>query len=243
MKLYFQDTGSIKSLLREALLCTILRKQDVSPYSLILCSESMKPLVEIAALDLYTSSNEFLNMDQEKAVEANRVVIKYFNSHESLLLKSKNQTQQQTVAGTGPIGIAPTGSATASVPSLITLPTSPQGALLDMDASASKFCFLGIIGIEIEDYYLQSNNDTTKVSLKRPRDETSSTINAEKTISTIQKPLLAVNLHSLSSLLSLIEHEPTLHLSQNLHLCFPLILKKQADLMPCLVALLDINQV
>ena len=61
MKLYFQDTGSIKSLLREALLCTILRKQDVSPYSLILCSESIKPLVEIAALDLYTSSNEFLN--------------------------------------------------------------------------------------------------------------------------------------------------------------------------------------
>ena len=243
MKLYFQDTGSIKSLLREALLCTILRKQDVSPYSLILCSESMKPLVEIAALDLYTSSNEFLNMDQEKAVEANRVVIKYFNSHESLLLKSKNQTQQQTVAGTGPIGIAPTGSVTVSAPSLITLPKSPQGALLDMDAYASKFCFLGIIGIEIEDYYLQSNNDTTKVSLKLPRDETSSTISAEKTKSAIQQPILAVDLHSLSSLLSLIGHEPTLHLSQNLHLCFPLIMKKQADLMPSLLALLDINQV
>jgi hypothetical protein len=96
---------------------------------------------------------------------------------------------------------------------------------------------------EIEEYYLQCNNDTTKVSLKRPRDETSSTISAEKTKSAIQQPILAVDLHSLSSLLSLIGHEPTLHLSQNLHLCFPLIMKKQADLMPCFLALLDINHV
>jgi hypothetical protein len=204
----------------------------------------MKPLVEIAALDLYTSSNEFLNMEQDKAVEANRVVIKYFNSNGSLLLKSKIPTQQQSETVTGPSRIAPSKSVTVSGPSLITLPKSPQGALLDMDASASKFCFLGVIGMEeVEEDNAQGIINNTKVSLKRPRDETSSTINAEKTISTIQKPLLAVNLHSLSSLLSLIEHEPTLHLSQNFHLCFPLILKKQADLMPCLVALLDINQV
>ena len=205
MKLHF-DSGSIKSLLREALLCTVSTEQHDNhspPCSLILCSDSMKLLLESAALDLFSGS------EMNENVEPNRVVIKYFTSG------------------------ATKGIKTQTTPTVheIPLSRSPQDALLELDDSASKFSFLGVIGLEETRTFLQNGKASTQ---KKGKTEVNG--KGEAAVDEI-----TVDLQMLSSLLCLIAHVPTIHLLKNLHLCFPLIAKRQAAMMPRLLALLTVH--
>lgn len=208
MKLHFQDSGSIKSLLSEALLCTVSTEQHDNhspPCSLILCSDSMKLLLETAALDLFSSS------EMNKNVEPNRVVIKYFTSGATKGIK----TQTTPIVHETPLS------------------RSPQDALLELDDSASKFSFLGVIGIE-ETKTVLINDRGQASTLKKGKTEVH--VNDEAAINEI-----TVDLQMLSSLLCLIAHAPTNHLLKNFHLCFPLIDKRQAAMMPRLLALLTVH--
>lgn len=205
MKLHFQDSGSIKSLLSEALLCTVSTEQhdNHSPScSLILCSDSMKLLLETAALDLFSSS------EMNENVEPNRVVIKYFTSGATKGIK----TQTTPIVHETPLS------------------RSPQDALLELDDSASKFSFLGVIGIE-----------ETKTVLPNDRGKASTLKKGKTEVQEAAINEIAVDLQMLSSLLCLIAHVPTIHLLKNLHLCFPLIAKRQAAMMPRLLALLTVH--
>jgi len=204
MKVHFKDSGSIKSLLHEALLCTVQTQKDDRhdlPCSLILCAHSIKRFVESAALDLFTSSKV------SDDVEPNRVVIKYFLNRSAKEIKTQVSLFDQVKS----------------------LSLSPQDALLELDDSASKFSFLGVIGLEAQETSLRDGRHVTTV--KNGKDYNTA---KSDTISTI-----SVDLQMLSSLLCLIAHAPTIHFTKNLHLCFPLIHKQQAAKMPRLLTLLS----
>jgi hypothetical protein len=163
----------------------------------------MKLLLESAALDLFSGS------EMNENVEPNRVVIKYFTSG------------------------ATKGIKTQTTPTVheIPLSRSPQDALLELDDSASKFSFLGVIGLEETRTFLQNGKASTQ---KKGKTEVNG--KGEAAVDEI-----TVDLQMLSSLLCLIAHVPTIHLLKNLHLCFPLIAKRQAAMMPRLLALLTVH--